>query len=359
VRLLPQAIAWASAAISWAPSTAAVPVEVRQQQLADGVYQFTVAADGYVEDLNSLVVVGDADVLVFDTTTRPSTARTILKRIRAITRKPIRYVVNSHWHPDHWSGNEVFAAANPGVEIIATEQMRGYMLNMRPFLAARQPQTLARLEKRVAENHAKGVGPNGEPLTPRLRHEIDTELAMIRDRVDEQVRLTPTYPTLTYDDRLVLRQGKREIQLLSVTGDAAGTTVLYLPGEGILATGDTVSWPLPYYTPPIREQAASLRRLAALDPRILVPGHGPTMRNLDFLKLEAAMFEEVVRQVEAALRGGAGTIEEVIAKVNFDAMKARFTPLDPDIAPNWDTWTAGLVRNAFVDLRDSKEIPAK
>ena len=359
MRPLPQVIAWVSAALSCTPSTAAVPVEVQQHKLADGIYQFTVTADGYVEDLNSLAVIGDRDVLVFDTTTRPSTAREILARIRKLTGKPIRYVVNSHWHPDHWSGNEVFAAANPGVEIIATEQMRGYMLNMRPFLAVRQPQTLARLEKRVAENHAKGVGPSGEPLTPELRRQIDAELAMIRDRVAEQVKLTPTYPTLTYDDRLVLRQGKREIQLISVTGDAAGTTVLYLPGEGILATGDTVSWPLPYYTPPIREQAASLRRLAALDPKILVPGHGPTMRDLDFLKLEAAMFEEVVRQVEAALRGGAGTIEEVTARVNFDAMKARFAPLDPDVAPNWDAWTGGLVRNAFVDLRDSKEIPPK
>ena len=177
-------------------------------ELADGVYQFTVKADGYVEDLNSLVLVGDEDVLVFDTTTRPSTARDILRRIRAITDKPIRYVVNSHWHPDHWSGNEVFAAANPGVEIIATEQMAGFMRNMRPYLASFQPRSLARLEKRVAENHAKGVGPGGEPLTPQLRREIDTELAMIRDRVDEQVALTPTFPTLTYDDRLVLRQGE-------------------------------------------------------------------------------------------------------------------------------------------------------
>ena len=357
MRSWPQVIAWASAAACSAPLTAAVPVEVRQQQLAPGVHQFTVPADGYVEDLNALAVITDAGVLVFDTTTRPSTARDILARIRKLTDKPIRYVVNSHWHPDHWSGNEVFAAGNPGVEIIATEQMRDFMLNMSPLWPRRLPEALATQEKTVAANEAKGVGPAGQPLTAELRGQIATELQLIRDMVGEQVNVRRTYPTLTYDERMVIRLGGREIQLLSVTGDAAGTTVLYLPAERILSTGDAVSWPLPYYTPPIREHAASLRQLATLDTAIIVPGHGPAMRDRSYLLLEAELFEEIVRQVEAALRGGTLTLEEVQAKVSLPDLQRRFEALDPDVAPNWKAWTDGLVRNAFIDLRDSKMPP--
>ena len=82
-------------------------VNVQSVQIADGVYQFITAPDGYVPNGNSVVVTRD-DVLVFDTFTRPSTAEAELAQIRKLTSKPVRYVVNSHWHPDHWSGNEVY-----------------------------------------------------------------------------------------------------------------------------------------------------------------------------------------------------------------------------------------------------------
>jgi glyoxylase-like metal-dependent hydrolase (beta-lactamase superfamily II) len=89
-----------------------------------------VARDSYVRQLNSVAVVTDSDVLVFDTDTRPSSARLILAEIRKLTDKPVRYVVNSHWHPDHWSGNEVYADAFPGLEIIATRYTRDVMQNV-------------------------------------------------------------------------------------------------------------------------------------------------------------------------------------------------------------------------------------
>src|SRR5689334_23863712 len=104
-------------------------VAVETVQIADGVYQFITGRDGYVPRGNSVVIVNEDDVLVFDTFTRPSTARKELSEIRKITNKPIRYVVNSHWHPDHWSGNEVYAREFPNLEIIATEETRDYMLN--------------------------------------------------------------------------------------------------------------------------------------------------------------------------------------------------------------------------------------
>ena len=104
----------------WATrSIAQTGVAVQKVQIADGIYQFITAPDGYVPNGNSVVIVNENDVLVFDTFTRPSTARTVLAEIRKITDKPVRYVVNSHHHPDHWSGNEVYAEAFPGLEIIA------------------------------------------------------------------------------------------------------------------------------------------------------------------------------------------------------------------------------------------------
>jgi glyoxylase-like metal-dependent hydrolase (beta-lactamase superfamily II) len=76
-------------------------VKIEKVQIADGIYQFITAPDGYVPNGNSVVIINDNDVLVFDTFTRPSSARTVVAEIRKLTNKPVRYVVNSHWHPDH------------------------------------------------------------------------------------------------------------------------------------------------------------------------------------------------------------------------------------------------------------------
>ena len=337
-------------------AAAPAPVDIATTKLADGIYQFTVAADGYVEQLNSVAIVGDRDVLVFDTTTRPSTARRILAEIRKITPKPVRFVVNSHWHPDHWSGNEVFAAANPELEIIATEQERDFMLNLSAFYPDYIPKGLAAQEKSVAEQIASGKTDAGEPLTPALRTQIELELQQVRDLTAEQLKVKRTYPTLTYTDRMTLRHGGREIQFISVTGDAQGTTVLYLPNEKILLTGDAVSYPLPYYTPPLSKHAASLRQLAALDADIIVPGHGPAFRDKGYMLLEAELFEDILRQVQAALRGGAVSIDDVQAKVNLDLLRDRFARGDATIARLFPQFTQGMVRKAYIELRDAKEI---
>ena len=327
------------------------PVDIKRTELAPGIHQFTVAADGYVEQLNSVAIIGDDEVLVFDTTTRPSTARTILSEIRKLTPKPVRMVVNSHWHPDHWSGNEVFAAAYPGLQIVATEQERDFMLNIAALWGNYLPDALKQQERQAAERLA------GDRDSAEVKAQIKLELQQVRDLVAEQAKVKRTYPNVTYSDRMTVRRGGPELQFISVTGDAAGTTVLWLPEQRILITGDAVSYPLPYYTPPLSEHARSLRMLAGLNPAIIVPGHGPAMHDTGYLMLEAELFEEVLRQTQAALRGGAVTIEDVQARLKFDAFKARFVKYNPSVADQFTPFVTRMARKAYIELRDSKEIP--
>ena len=84
-------------------------VAVQKVQIADGIYQFITGADGYVPNGNSVVIVNDHDVLVFDTFAAPLLHAQCWPKFARSPNKPIRYVVNSHHHPDHWSGNEVYA----------------------------------------------------------------------------------------------------------------------------------------------------------------------------------------------------------------------------------------------------------
>ncbi len=76
------------------PRLSTAEATVEKVQIAEGICQFITSADGYVPNGNSVVVINDSDVLVFDTFSRPSSARKVLAEIKKLTPKPVRYVVN-------------------------------------------------------------------------------------------------------------------------------------------------------------------------------------------------------------------------------------------------------------------------
>src|SRR2546427_3290909 len=82
------------------------------KKVADGVH-VAVAAPAYKVNSNTAIIESDDGVVIVDTHSKPSAARVIVERLRDITTKPVRYVVNTHFHWDHWHGNEVYPAASP------------------------------------------------------------------------------------------------------------------------------------------------------------------------------------------------------------------------------------------------------
>jgi cyclase len=330
-------------------------VAVQKVQIAEGIYQFVTAPDGYVPNGNSVVIVNEDDVLVFDTFTRPSTARTVLAEIRKITDKPVRYVVNSHHHPDHWSGNEVYAQAFPNLEIIASEQSRQFMLNI---ANAWPPVFTNNLRKDQADFDMKvstGKLSDGTPLTVEQRRKDEDDVRLERDFVAEAMTVRRTYPTLTYSDKLTLRHGGREFRFVSMLGDADGTTVLYLPKEKILVTGDALSYPVPYVNSQVSQHAKTLRMLAQFDADVIIPGHGPAWHDKDFLNLEADLLESVVSQVVQAVQKGMVTVEEMQKAVNVEPLRVRFTHDDKDLNAKFQRYVNRMVENASREARDGRK----
>jgi glyoxylase-like metal-dependent hydrolase (beta-lactamase superfamily II) len=90
------------------------------QRVADGVH-VAVAAPAYKVNSNTAIIESDDGVVIVDTHSKPSAARVIVDRVRELTAKPVRFVVNTHFHWDHWHGNEVYPAAYPGAEIITNQ----------------------------------------------------------------------------------------------------------------------------------------------------------------------------------------------------------------------------------------------
>ncbi len=93
------------------------------QKVGDGVYA-AIAAPRYKTNCNAAVIVTNDGVVVVDSHSKPSAARALYKEIQGITNKPVRKLVNTHFHFDHWQGNQIYAEGNPGLEVVATQRTR-------------------------------------------------------------------------------------------------------------------------------------------------------------------------------------------------------------------------------------------
>src|SRR5688572_1889274 len=101
----------------------------KKTEVAPGIFVFSTPPYGDVGlDGNSIVIVSSDGVLVFDSNGTPAAAAAVLAEIRRITDRPVRYLVHSHWHWDHWYGAEVYKEAFPGVQIISHEKTRQMMM---------------------------------------------------------------------------------------------------------------------------------------------------------------------------------------------------------------------------------------
>jgi glyoxylase-like metal-dependent hydrolase (beta-lactamase superfamily II) len=273
--------------------------KVTTHKVADGVYLFTTTPYADVGFCgNSVAVITGDGVLLFDSAATPETAQTILAEIRKLTDKPVRYLVNSHWHWDHWGGNQVFLEANPGLQIICHEKNLEMMRDVEPRwnghgLKEDLPGFLDQFEKQIAAIKAKGASEE------RIKA-AEQRLTVDRNFLKQKQTLQKTLPNVTFSDALTLHLGGREIQVLHARAITPGDTYIFLPREKILITGDILLDPYPYAiggTYPA-EWIGTLKHFAALKPAWIIPGHGAAQKGEKFLNNTLRMFEETLLRVK-------------------------------------------------------------
>ena len=126
-------------------------------ELAPGIFLFSTPGYGDVGlDGNSIAILSRDGVLVFDTNGTPGASAAVLSEIRTLTDQPVRWIVNSHWHWDHWYGTETYQQAFPDVRVVSHEKNRQLMIGPaldfnKPFLEEQLPAYIQSVEKRAAE----------------------------------------------------------------------------------------------------------------------------------------------------------------------------------------------------------------
>lgn len=284
-----------------APGTAQIQGPPQRVQVAEGIYVFMTPPYGEVGlDGNSLAILSNDGVLVFDTNGTKAAAEAVLAEIRKLTDKPVKYVVNSHWHWDHWYGTEAYRRAFPGVRVIAHEKTRELMMGPalrfnQPGLDEDLPGYLDDIARRVTEGEAASPAPAN---LARLK----SELKVGRFFLEEKRNVKLVFPDVTFSDRLILHLGEREIHILNY-GRAVtpGDAFLYLPKERIVVTGDLlvnpVSFALGVYP---TGWLQALEKIDALDATVFVTGHGEPLHDRTLLHTTMAVFRELLRQGKEA-----------------------------------------------------------
>jgi cyclase len=287
----------------------------RFEKVADGVYY----ASGGVGS-NNVVIVNDLDVTLVDDEATPATARAFLEDIRLITNKPVKAVVNTHFHYDHTDGNSVFPA---DVQIIGHEYLRTAILTFNvldrePFKTSqslRLPVQIASLQEQLAAE--KDIA---------RKNELANELASAEALREQLKEIKPTPPNVTYTSKMVLHKGAREIQLLFLgRGHTGGDTLVYLPQERILCTGDLDEGTRVAYMGDafFDEWIATLDAVKKLDFTLVLPGHGRPFRDKDQITAFQSYLQDLTAQV-ANLRKQGATPEEAAKRVDLTSHQKDF-----------------------------------
>jgi glyoxylase-like metal-dependent hydrolase (beta-lactamase superfamily II) len=294
----------------------------RFERIADGVH-FATGTGTMTTMSNAMVIVNSDHVMLVDTSVTPAAARALVADIRAsITDKPIRYVFNSHYHFDHAHGNQIFG---DDVQIVGHEYIRA--MHLSNVLAQRTnrsfseglPNQIAQMKQRLAK-----------VTDAKERAALETTISVNEAHWKAVQEVAPKPPNVTFSETLTLHKGGREVQAHFLgRGHTGGDTMVFLPAERIVFTGDFFEGRpgagiLSYLGDAfIDEWPASLERLKGLDFDIIVPGHGAPLRERQQITDFQNYLRDFWRQAKA-LRAQGATIEEATKKIDLSKFSAQY-----------------------------------
>lgn len=307
----------AMAAFAWLPALGAEPVDnLDNFRMRAGVptQLKQVAPDLYFlyDDLssNSAFLVTDEGVLVIDTRQHPAHGRDLIERIRRVTDRPVKWVINTHAHGDHYYGNPAFKAA--GATIIAHRDVAAGMVK-------------------------------NEQLEFRRR------LAFFKSLKLDPAEVQTVLPDVTFDSRLTIKLGGRTAEIMYLgPGQNPGDTLVYFPHARALYVGGPFArhnWSNMSFTPSMDGWIALLGKIAAMENvDVFLPGHGDIGTREDVLD-EARMLTAVQADVKAAIARGMSR-EDIVKTLRFPqfADRRNYDRIDVFLEALYHLYTTGKPR---------------
>ncbi|HKY31282.1 MAG TPA: MBL fold metallo-hydrolase [Candidatus Polarisedimenticolia bacterium] len=281
------------------------------------------------------VLATEAGVVVIDDQYE-SVARGVVQQVSKLSDRPIRFLINTHYHADHTGGNPVFAGI---AEIVAHENVRPRLLEFPAVIAATFPGHIASLRREI-----EGLGDPGDVY----RQALEKDVALLTSFVDRASAFRPAEaspPAVTYDGRMTLWLGGSAVEVLHAgPGHTDGDSIVYLRDEKVLHMGDLL-WNGMYPFVDVLGGGSiggwirNLDRaldLAAPDARV-IPGHGP-VTDMQGVRRMRAFLSDLMAKVSAAMEKGASRAEAVrsIRMDEYPELKPAFRTLGNLVTAAYD-----------------------
>ncbi|MGY4499300.1 glyoxylase-like metal-dependent hydrolase (beta-lactamase superfamily II) [Bradyrhizobium sp. GM24.11] len=227
-------------------------------EIGPDLYAFT--AEG---DPNTAIIVGDDGCLVFDAQATPAMANKVIEHVKAVTDKPIKYVVLSHYHAVRVLGASAYKAQG----IVASQE------------------TYRLIEERGQQDWDSEYG-----RFPRLFQDAQSIPGL-------------TWPTLTFEGEMSIYLGKREVRLMQLgAGHTSGDIVAWVPDAEVMFSGDLIEYHSACYCGDahLREWPLTLNEIRNFNPKAIAPGRGDALKGTATVREAIAMTRDFVTSLYGA-----------------------------------------------------------
>jgi len=274
------------------------------EKVADGVYCAVARAQAMINS-NAAIFVNSADVLVVDSHSKPSAAASLIAQIKKeVTPKPVRFVVNSHFHWDHMQGNSAYKAAGK-VDFVASEPTKQLMAQeaekrLKAVLEEDAPKQVEALRARAAKAKAAGE-----------KEFCAEQIRQIEAYQKEMKSFELVLPTIAFAKSHLIKDRAHDLQIeFHGKAHTAGDVTVLAFQKRVIATGDMIHGFLPYIADGFPKLwPKTMDAVGQRDFTQILPGHGPVHHSRDRMMNMRAYIDELTGRVEEGKKAGKSVVE--------------------------------------------------
>ena len=312
--LLEQAVFRATAAR--AQSRDALPPLFDIEKVAEGVYA-AVARPAVMINCNAAIFENSDGILIVDTHSKPSAVASLVSQMRReVSDKPVRFVVNSHFHWDHSQGNPSYKRIAPHADLVASEATRRLLSeNGADRLTASVEQARQSVQS-YKEKLAKATSAAEKAYWQMMVRDSNDYIAEMRN-------YKPELPNVTFERDLILHDKAHDLHLaFRGRGHTGGDVVVYCPQKKVVATGDLLHGFSPYLADSYpRDWPRTLHYVAEFDFNRVIGGHAAVQPTRDRLFQMAGYIEELTEVVSRRKRDGV-PLEQIQKETSPGSLKS-------------------------------------
>ncbi len=278
--------------------------------VTDDVYA-AIAKPTFRINCNAAIFILRNEVVVVDAESRPSAAQEVIEQIKRLTDKPVKHLIITHFHGDHFQGAEAYVRAWPGIQIVSSEATRNGIAGPGTARMKRELVTIPLTVEKLNSDLAKSTD-------EAEKAKIKRQIMEAQEYLTELKQINVVLPNMTFERRLVIHDEDDSIEVLfEGEGHSDGDVFVYYPKREVIATGDALQgWVPTMGDASLYDWVEQLKAVEKLDFKYVIGGHGDILQGKQRFDLWREYFSDLLSETAAAAAQGA----------NLDEVKNRVIP---------------------------------